>query len=785
MQIVVVRDEANGDVLLTTPLLRVLKKKHPLSFITFWVKSVCADALRANPHIDCLKYIDKPGQVKKVRADLYIDLRDKDNSVVPGVTPLKTILAVNHPLLNSTKKSRIERSKSGKCFAQLYVELAGFDWDECEHNNVLEVDKTQVDNWKKKIGTDKFVCVALDSCWTSKAYPQDLSQKLIDLIDLPVVLIGRNTCYRNIKCHKNLVGATTITDIVHIIAASSFFIGIDSLPLHIADTIGIRSVSIWTSTGPQQTILTNGELDTPIETDRDCKMCYQTKRCSVSCFPKPKEIVEKMKQPVVHIVMPCYNLPDMTRKAVQSLSTNSNQPFKLVLVDDGGTLKNAKKLDETGKICDALVIHKQNGGFVSACNHGISEALNMADISKDYIMLLNNDIVVRDRDWLVKLVKGSNFNYVVGVMGSMLNDRFNHAGYSSDSSKIHYIDGWCLMAPAKYFMTDDVGSLDHNIESFSEDADWCIRAQKKGIELKIVKNVNITHLHHQTFKMLQESDPHIQSLNYMREKWGTLKEALKKTWVIEKDEKFSRCCLCGSDHKNVTKKGRVGVFDIVVCNECGVQRVLNPASNKDLEKHYDNAKSVRCSKQWIINAENLHKRNWIEFDKYDLRLMQRRGNFLDVGCNWGAMVEIAKNNAWNAMGTEFSDVFVREAKKRGLNVIHAPNLDVELRPGFNYITILDVIEHVKKPDALLKRAYDLLSETGVLVITTPDHASSTATKLGLKWEHIRPLEHIWHFTSNDINRLVEKAGFFVDKEFESEWNFPGCQMFFCRKKGVK
>lgn len=77
-----------------------------------------------------------------------------------------------------------------------------------------------------------------------------------------------------------------------------------------------------------------------------------------------------MKEPVLSIIVPVYNVKDCLKKCVQSILEQSFEDYELILVDDGST-------DGSGQICDSFVderirsLHQKNGGQSSARNSGL------------------------------------------------------------------------------------------------------------------------------------------------------------------------------------------------------------------------------------------------------------------------------------------------------------------------------------------------------------------------------------------------------------------------------
>ena len=96
-----------------------------------------------------------------------------------------------------------------------------------------------------------------------------------------------------------------------------------------------------------------------------------------------------MKDYKVSIVVPVYNAEKYLRKCVDSLRNQTYRNLEILLVDDGSK-------DGSGRLCDALsrederirVIHKENGGLVSAWKAGVAES------SGEYLCFVDSD------DWV-------------------------------------------------------------------------------------------------------------------------------------------------------------------------------------------------------------------------------------------------------------------------------------------------------------------------------------------------------------------------------------------------
>src|SRR5258705_7583140 len=71
-KILIVRLRLIGDVVLTTPLLRALRRRYPGAQLTYLVEPAAAPIVRDNPHIDHLFIVARRRGLARVRDDVTI-----------------------------------------------------------------------------------------------------------------------------------------------------------------------------------------------------------------------------------------------------------------------------------------------------------------------------------------------------------------------------------------------------------------------------------------------------------------------------------------------------------------------------------------------------------------------------------------------------------------------------------------------------------------------------------------------------------------------------------------
>ncbi len=134
-------------------------------------------------------------------------------------------------------------------------------------------------------------------------------------------------------------------------------------------------------------------------------------------------------------------------------------------------------------------------------------------------------------------------------------------------------------------------------------------------------------------------------------------------------------------------------------------------------------------------------------------LLNNRGhaNILDVGCGAGLFFD-ALEPFGQVEGIE-SDPGAVEQSGRWRARIHTGELDDTFKPGhsFDLILMLDVLEHLARPDLVLRRATDLLVPGGWLVATVP--------AFGWLWtSHDELNHHVRRYTAAEMQALVAGAG---------------------------
>lgn len=233
---------------------------------------------------------------------------------------------------------------------------------------------------------------------------------------------------------------------------------------------------------------------------------------------------------------------------------------------------------------------------------------------------------------------------------------------------------------------------------------------------------------------------------------------------------FTNCLVCGSNKfskryllhyssEKVLEKLYIHNLPEAVylykCLNCG-HNYANPLLKDEyLDKYYA-----------ILDSEYFNNDNYF-LDKEHTRLVKIiekikvKGNVLEIGCGKGHLLDKLKKYGLECYGVEPSPSASNYAKEKfGLNIVNgflAENTFPKLK--FDLIILLDVLEHIKNPNELIRLVKYYLKPNGVLIIGTGNIDSFNARLSGKYWGYFGSWEHISFFTFSSIKYLLKMNEF--------------------------
>lgn len=215
------------------------------------------------------------------------------------------------------------------------------------------------------------------------------------------------------------------------------------------------------------------------------------------------------------LIVLAWNRWDLTARALDSLLASDIAGCELIVVDNGSTDATAQALAAYGGRLRVIRL-AQNLGFVRGNNAGIAAAAPANDI-----VLLNNDLVFGQRDWLSRLRACARAHPDTGIVGCRLVDAHGnllHAGtrvlpddgigVQTPSGRIEHdigqyadadrvVEGVVFAAVyLKRALIEAIGPLHTDYLTYGEDSDYCLRAAAAGWRTRLCGGVTLRHDQH-------------------------------------------------------------------------------------------------------------------------------------------------------------------------------------------------------------------------------------------------------------------------------------------------
>lgn len=136
------------------------------------------------------------------------------------------------------------------------------------------------------------------------------------------------------------------------------------------------------------------------------------------------------------------------------------------------------------------------------------------------------------------------------------------------------------------------------------------------------------------------------------------------------------------------------------------------------------------------------------------------GRLLDIGCGPGFLLSELPA-AWERHGVEPSPRAATEAAAWGQIV--TGNWEQARYPDnhFDAVVLHHVIEHVERPEFLIREVRRILKEDGWLILGTPDFDSGCARRYGSRYRLLHDQTHISLFSDASMRRFLRDHGFTI------------------------
>lgn len=235
-----------------------------------------------------------------------------------------------------------------------------------------------------------------------------------------------------------------------------------------------------------------------------------------------------------------------------------------------------------------------------------------------------------------------------------------------------------------------------------------------------------------------------------------------------------KCPACGGSV--FTEWGRRPPYSILQCAACGLGATLPAPSEGQLAEVN---KRIYGGEQRAAVYSSREKEFGQRYAAQIARIKRFKpaGSLLDLGCNIGMFMKAARASGFSVTGVEMNASCAAYGREKfGLDIRSASLEGAAFPAGsFDVITMLDVLEHVPDPRALLAGAFRALRPGGLLVAQSPNLNSFMARLTRENWSWLTPPDHLYHFTPEALSRLLACRGFRVveTRTWEPARDFTG------------
>lgn len=246
----------------------------------------------------------------------------------------------------------------------------------------------------------------------------------------------------------------------------------------------------------------------------------------------------------VDIIICIHNALEDVKACLQSVLEHSNQPYSLILVDDGSQDDTRAYLAAFAAQHECVLIRNENArGYTRAANQGLLASRG------DFVVLLNSDTIVTPR-WLDQMAACMSSNDRIGIVGPLSNTAswqsipfISENGdwaanplpldlsvegmaalVASGSARLYpelkLLNGFCLFI--RRGLLDQIGGFDEETfgTGYGEEDDFCLRARAAGWQLALADDTYIYHAQSKSYSTERRQQLYTSAGEKLRGKHG-------------------------------------------------------------------------------------------------------------------------------------------------------------------------------------------------------------------------------------------------------------------------
>jgi len=137
-------------------------------------------------------------------------------------------------------------------------------------------------------------------------------------------------------------------------------------------------------------------------------------------------------------------------------------------------------------------------------------------------------------------------------------------------------------------------------------------------------------------------------------------------------------------------------------------------------------------------------------------------NVLDIGCGYGFFLLYCKEKGIKSFGVEIAKETSSWAQEQGMEVFNGTLQEAPFQRGsFDLVTSFHCLEHSLNPELEVFKISSLCRENGIFLLAVPNAFSLVAEDSFSTWKWKSWPAHLFYFSPNNLQILLERAGFEV------------------------
>jgi ADP-heptose:LPS heptosyltransferase len=268
-KILIIRFSSIGDIVLTTPVIRVVKKQFSDAEVHYVTKDVFKSLLIHNPYIDKVHTFKEDiselyEQLKAESFDVVIDLHKnlrslrlkqklKTKSYAFDKLNLQKFLAVNFKQINKLpNKHIVDRYFDAVAPLGFKSDGKGLDYF-IDKNDAVDISGLLMDQLQKT-----FIALVVGGSYFTKKIPLNKLAEICKNSKLPIIILGGkedksigDELQKQFPQLINTCGLYTINQSASIIEQAEWVVSSDTGLMHIASAYNKKIISLWGNTIPE------------------------------------------------------------------------------------------------------------------------------------------------------------------------------------------------------------------------------------------------------------------------------------------------------------------------------------------------------------------------------------------------------------------------------------------------------------------------------------------------------------------------------------------------------